>query len=105
MLGRRTAEWLAELEARTVPCGPINDLAGVFADPHIQHRRLQVEMASAEDGHLPVVASPLRLSQTPVEYRSAPPRLGAHTLEVLERFLNVDQHSIAALAADRVIRT
>ena len=105
MLGRRTAEWLAELAARTVPCGPINDLAGVFADPHIQHRELRVNMGSGEDGHVPVVASPLRLSQTPVQYRSAPPRLGAHTSEVLESLLNVDTERMAALLADRVIST
>ena len=105
MLGRRTAEWLAELAARTVPCGPINDLAGVFADPHIQHRELRVNMGSGEDGHVPVVASPLRLSQTPVQYRSAPPRLGAHTSEVLESFLNVDTERLTALLADRVIST
>ncbi|GAA4330711.1 CaiB/BaiF CoA-transferase family protein [Variovorax defluvii] len=104
MVSRTTGEWLSELEARTVPCGPINDLAGVFSDPHIRHRGLQVNLSHG-DGQIRVVASPLRLSQTPVEYRSAPPRLGEHTAEVLQSFLNVDKQCLSALAADCVIRT
>uniref|UniRef100_UPI0013CEB2EE CoA transferase n=1 Tax=Pseudomonas viridiflava TaxID=33069 RepID=UPI0013CEB2EE len=80
---KTTAEWVAALEVAGVPCGPINDVAQVFADPQVQFRGLKVELPHALGGSVPQVASPIRLSATPVEYRRAPPLLGEHTLEVL----------------------
>src|SRR5690606_35058505 len=80
---RSTADWVAALEARGVPCGPINTLAEVFADPQVQARGLKVTMPHAVAGTLPLVASPMKLSATPVDYRQPPPMLGEHTDEVL----------------------
>lgn len=101
---RSTAEWLAELECRALPCGPINDLAGVFADPQVRHRGMKVDLSDGSGGSVSLVANPLRLSETPVEYRSVPPALGAHTTDVLGRVLGLDAESIASLLSDRVIR-
>ncbi|HCA65750.1 MAG TPA: CoA transferase, partial [Pseudomonas sp.] len=69
---RTTAEWVSALEQAGVPCGPINDLAQVFADPQVQHRGLSVEMPHPLAGRVPQVASPLRLSASPVAYRNPP---------------------------------
>lgn len=82
---RTTDDWIALLEQANVPCGPINDLAGVFADPQVRARELRVDLPHPLAGSVPSVASPLRLSKTPVQYRHAPPALGADTREVLDR--------------------
>ena len=94
---RRDREtWLTALEAAGVPCGPINDLAEVFADPQVRARNMTVEMAHPAAGQVRLVASPMKLSATPVRYRHAPPLLGADTDAVLLEFgLGADE--IAAL--------
>ncbi|GAC1034031.1 CaiB/BaiF CoA-transferase family protein [Pseudomonas sp. No.21] len=100
---KTTAEWVAALEEVGVPCGPINDLAAVFEDPQVLARGLKVELPHALSGLVAQVASPLRLSDTPVEYRLAPPRLGEHTDEVLARVLGLDGGAIATLRDKQVI--
>lgn len=99
---RTTTEWIAQLEARAVPCGPINGLAEVFADPQVQARGLAVKMPHPEAGEVPLVASPIRLSKTPVEYRRAPPLVGEHTDEILAD-LGVDAAGIAGLRERGVV--
>jgi crotonobetainyl-CoA:carnitine CoA-transferase CaiB-like acyl-CoA transferase len=94
---KTTAEWVAALEQAGVPCGPINDLAQVFADPQVLARGLRVDVPHSLGGTLPQVASPIRLSETPVEYRQAPPLLGEHTDAVLQRLLGMQAEQIAAL--------
>ena len=94
---KTTAEWVSQLEAVGVPCGPINDLAQVFADPQVQARGLSMQLPHALAGLVPQVASPIRLSETPVEYRNAPPLLGEHTQQVLERVLGLDHGMVEAL--------
>jgi crotonobetainyl-CoA:carnitine CoA-transferase CaiB-like acyl-CoA transferase len=84
---RTTAEWIALLESQAVPCGPINRLNEVFADPQVIARGLHVEMAHPHFGSVPGVACPLRLSHSPVSYRLAPPRLGEHQAQVLREWL------------------
>jgi len=80
---RTTAQWITALETANVPCGPINTLEQVFADPHVQARGLRVELPHPVAGTTPGVASPLRFSKTPVQYRRAAPALGADTAAVL----------------------
>ena len=80
---RSTAQWVADLERVGVPCGPINSIDAVFADPQVRAREMQVKLPHPAAGSVPLVANPLRLSETPVSYRSAPPILGSHTREVL----------------------
>jgi crotonobetainyl-CoA:carnitine CoA-transferase CaiB-like acyl-CoA transferase len=84
-VNRTTTEWIDVLEAANVPCGPINNLEQVFADPHVVARGMRVELPHASGLTAPAVASPLRLSKTPVQYRHAAPTLGADTDEVLRR--------------------
>ncbi|SOE49146.1 L-carnitine dehydratase/bile acid-inducible protein F [plant metagenome] len=105
MLLRTTAEWIALLEDRAVPCGPINTIAQAFDDPQVQARGLRVDLPrDAGDGiaGIATVASPMRLSETPVDYRRAPPALGQHTDEVL-RDLGLDAAAIAALRESKAI--
>ena len=100
---KTTAQWVAQLEQAGVPCGPINDLAEVFADPQVQARGLAVELPHALAGIVPQVASPIRLSETPVEYRRAPPLLGEHTAEVLGRVLGIGGEALERLRGDGVV--
>ena len=100
---RPTARWIADLERVGVPCGPINAIDAVFADPQVQARGMKVELPHPVAGEVSLVANPLRLSQTPVIYRSAPPLLGADTREVLAQKLGLSDEDIEALGAKNVI--
>ena len=100
---KTTAQWVEVLEQAGVPCGPINDLAQVFADPQVLARELAISLPHALAGCVPQVASPLRLSETPVEYRRAPPLLGEHTEEVLARLLGLSTAQVAQLHATGVV--
>ena len=100
---KTTAEWVAQLESAGVPCGPINDLAQVFADPQVKARGLAIQLPHPLAGEVPQVASPIRLSKTPVEYRSAPPLLGEHTVQVLQSVLGIGPDHVAALKEAGVI--
>ena len=83
---RKRADWLNALEAAKVPCGPINDLAEVFADPQVRERGMTVQMPHPLAASVELVASPMKFSATPVQYRRPPPLLGEHTDEVLLEF-------------------
>ncbi|HJW41254.1 MAG TPA: CaiB/BaiF CoA-transferase family protein [Rhizomicrobium sp.] len=102
MAERTTAAWISALEAANVPCGPINRVDQVFADPQAQARNLTVSMMHAT-GPMRLPASPLRLSVTPPEYRSAPPLLGQHTEEVLSEVLDLSATDIALLRNKGVV--
>ena len=94
---RTTARWIADLEAANVPCGPINRVDQVFADPQAIARGLTVTMQHAAAGEMHLPASPLRLSRTPPEYRTAPPLLGEHNEEVLTNLLGLRQDEVEKL--------
>ncbi|MEK9966556.1 MAG: CaiB/BaiF CoA-transferase family protein [Rhodospirillaceae bacterium] len=99
MQTKPSAYWLAELEANKIGCGPINTLDQVFEDPHVKAREMVVNIPhplAGPDG-AQLIASPLRLSETPVEYRHHPPLLGQHTDEVLRDVLGYDANKIAGL--------
>jgi crotonobetainyl-CoA:carnitine CoA-transferase CaiB-like acyl-CoA transferase len=80
---RTKADWLAALEAAKVPCGAINNLAEVFADPHIQAREMVRHWQHPIQADLQLVASPIKMSLTPVRQDLPPPLLGQHTQDVL----------------------
>ncbi len=103
MRTRSKGEWLEALEAAGVPCGPINNMKEVFDDPQVKHRKLRVDMPHPSGGSAPVVASPMRLSETPVEYRLAPPLLGQHNDEVYRGLLGKSEAELARLAQIGVI--
>ena len=110
---RSTDAWIALLEDKAVPCGPINTLARAFADPQVQARGLVKNQPVAPVGYaraapeiiananyesIRTVASPIRLSAAPVQLRYPPPALGEHTQVVLTE-LGLDADHIRALAA------
>ena len=106
---KTTAQWIALLESRAVPCGPINDLAQAFDDAQVKARGLVVRQPLAPDATAQTaieaiagVASPLRLMATPPVLRRAPPLLGEHTDEVLTE-MGLDGAAIAALRAGGVL--
>ena len=100
---RTTDAWMALLESQAVPCGPINKLDAVFADPQVVARGLRIELPDAQSGSVPLVANPIRLSDTPVTYRLPPPRLGEHTQSVLTEWLGLDAERIRRLRDNAVI--
>jgi crotonobetainyl-CoA:carnitine CoA-transferase CaiB-like acyl-CoA transferase len=93
---RSRADWLAALDAAKVPCGPINDLADVFADPQVLARAMTVDLPHPLAGTVRLVASPIKLSATPVQYRRPPPLLGEDTEQVLAEY-GFDAAAIQAL--------
>lgn len=102
---RSSAEWIDLLEQAGVPCGPINNLAEVFADPQLAARRMRIELEHPQAGAVPLVGSPMHFSRTPVAYRHAPPLLGEHTAEVLGELLGISEQERLQLSAEGVIET
>ncbi|MGH8673591.1 MAG: CaiB/BaiF CoA transferase family protein, partial [Burkholderiales bacterium] len=103
MRTRSKQEWIEALEGATVPCGPINNMKEGFEDPQVRHRELRVDMPHPLGGAAPVVASPMRLSQTPVEYRIAPPLLGQHNEEIYRGLLGRSEAEVAKLKSAGII--
>ncbi len=103
MATRTKAEWMVALEARDVACGPINTIEEVFKDPQVRHRGLRVDMPHPLGAAAPLLANPIRLSASPVEYRSPPPLLGEHSDEVYRNLLGMADGEIAELRRAGVI--
>lgn len=103
--GRSAADWLATCAAETVPAGPVNDLAQVFASPQVAARGMRVQMAhpTSGSGHVDLIGNPLKFSHTPVVYAKAPPGLGADTMAVLARDLGLGTGALQDLVAAGVI--
>jgi crotonobetainyl-CoA:carnitine CoA-transferase CaiB-like acyl-CoA transferase len=97
MAARTRAYWVSELSKAGVSCAPINDIAEAFAEPQVLARGIRVELPDPRLGVVPVVASPMRFSESTVEYRRPPPVLGEHTAEVLRGWLGMDDAEIVAL--------
>lgn len=87
--------WLKELEAQSVPCGPINNLEQVFADEQVQARGMALQLNDADYGAVPSVANPIRFSESPVQYKNPPPGLGADSRKILAE-LGYDEDMIEA---------
>jgi crotonobetainyl-CoA:carnitine CoA-transferase CaiB-like acyl-CoA transferase len=98
-----TSHWAAALERVGVPAGPINALDAVFADPQVRARHMRIELPHPVAGSVPLVASPLNLSETPVAYRRAPPTLGADSAAILRERLEMSDAAIEALKAKGII--
>jgi crotonobetainyl-CoA:carnitine CoA-transferase CaiB-like acyl-CoA transferase len=94
-----TSHWLERMDALGIPAGPIQDLAQVFADPHVRARGLQLELP----GGIPSVRNPIRLSRTPIQSFHPPPSLGEHTDEVLSGTLGLSADEIARLRTDGTV--
>ena len=99
----RAADWLTRIDAAGVPCGAINTIDKVFADPQLRHRGMSTHLPDAEGRSTPTVASPLNLSATPAALNTAPPRLGAQTDAILREVLGLSDADVRRLRADGVI--
>ena len=100
---RTQHEWLAALEAVGVPCGPINKLDQVFADPQLLARGMKIDLPHPLAGSVPQVNVPVKMSGTPLVPENPPPLLAQHTLQVLRERLALSEDQIATLAAEGVI--
>ena len=103
MRQRDRKDWIERLDAGGVPCGPINSYKEVFDDPQVRHRELKIETAHPLSGRLPGIASPMRFSETPVEYKLPPPLLGEHTRAVLGEMLGMPGNELDRLAMAKII--
>jgi crotonobetainyl-CoA:carnitine CoA-transferase CaiB-like acyl-CoA transferase len=104
MRARTTREWLATLNAANVPCGPINDIGQVFAEPQVVHRGMRIDLPHPTAGQVPGVKNPINYSRTGLEYRDAPPLLGQHTDQVLEAELGLGFADRSCLREAGIIR-
>lgn len=100
---RTTREWVEALDAAGVANGPINNLKQVFEEPQVIARGMKIELAHPGGGKVPLSTSPMRFSETPLEFKLPPPTLGQHTGEVLKSVLGLDDAAIARLCAEGVI--
>jgi crotonobetainyl-CoA:carnitine CoA-transferase CaiB-like acyl-CoA transferase len=103
VLERSRADWIALLEDVGVPCGPINDIADVFANPQVQAREMAIDLPHPSAGTVKLVRSPMRMSATPAGSDLPPPLLGQHTHEVLREVVGMSAADIAALRASGVV--
>ncbi|HUG58608.1 MAG TPA: CaiB/BaiF CoA-transferase family protein [Candidimonas sp.] len=94
---------LEQLEKHGVPCGPINNYAQTFQDPHVQHRKLRTTIKHPDGHEVDTVSSPIRLSETPVQYKLAPPLLGQHNDEILSSLLGLTEETLAAYRKQGII--
>ncbi len=102
--GRPQDHWVEGLTAAGVPCGPVNTIDQVFAHPQIQARDMEIRMAHPATGdEVSLIGSPIKYSETPADYRQAPPMLGQHTEEVLQELLGLGAQEVAALRAKGVV--
>lgn len=103
MKARTTGQWVEAFEAAAVPCGPINTIDQMFADPHVLARGLQVSLTRDDGVQAPGVANPIRFSETPVDYAKAPPRLGDGTDNVLGKVLGLTEEDIRQLRREQIV--
>ncbi len=102
---RNTAVWLPLFKEAGVPCGPVNDIGQVMADPQVLAREMRIEMPHPQggEGGIALLGSPLKLSATPVSYRQSPPLLGEHTAVVLQELLGLPEEEVARLVGLGVV--
>ena len=103
--GKPQAAWLDGLTALGVPCGPVNTLDKVFADPQVVHRGMHITVpyAEAAGGKIELIGNPIKYSKTPVAYDRPPPKLGEHTEQVLAELLDLSPAEVAALREQGVV--
>ncbi len=102
-LKRPTREWVKLLDEAGVANGPINTIEKVFEEPQVQARGLKIELPHAVAGKVPLVASPMKFSGTPIKHEVPPPALGQHTDEILSGVLKRNEAEIARLKAAGII--
>ncbi|MFH1044231.1 MAG: CaiB/BaiF CoA-transferase family protein [Pseudomonadota bacterium] len=99
MAKRATRDWIRALDEAGVPCGPINTVAQALAEPQVEARGMIVRLAHPLAGEVPLLASPMKFSGTPVRHELAPPVLGQHSDQILEELLGLSAEERARLRA------
>lgn len=102
-LTQDTAFWLREITVAGIPCGPVQTIDQVFADPQVLARDMLWTVPHPTAGEVRLTGSPLKLSETPVTCRAHPPLLGEHTDEILTSLLNYSGEEVARLRAEGVV--
>lgn len=103
MLSKSMAEWIPLMEARNVPCGPINNLKQVFDDPQVRHRNMQLSLNHSAGVPAPAVANPMRFSATPIGYERSAPLLGEHNAAILQHLLGLTTDDLDDLKTRNII--
>ena len=103
LVTRPCSEWLELLEGAQVPCAPINDIAQVFADPHVIARGMLSRVSHPLSGSVPVISNPIRFGKETLQADRAPPLLGQHTAEVLHDVLGLSDVEIEELRASGAV--
>ncbi len=98
-------EWVDGLTRMGVPCGPISTIDQVFAHPQVRARDMEISMPhpAAAGGQVSLIGNPIKYSETPADYRRAPPTLGQHTDELLAELLDLSADEIGGLRDDGVV--
>ena len=102
-LKRPTREWVKLLDEAGVANGPINTIEKVFEEPQVQLRGMKIELPHAVAGKVPLVASPMKFSGTPIKHEVPPPALGQHTDEILKGVLKKNPDEISKLKAGGIV--
>lgn len=98
-----TQYWIDCLESVAVPCGAVNTLEQVFNHPQVQHRKMVRNVPDKEGDLHATIASPINLSETPLQYKSAPPELGQNSLSILQETLSYDDLKIQTLFEQNIV--
>jgi crotonobetainyl-CoA:carnitine CoA-transferase CaiB-like acyl-CoA transferase len=102
--GRTCDEWVGLLVEASIPCGPVNNMQSLFADPQVLHRGMVAEVPHQTIGTLRLAGIPIKYSETPQVIRLAPPLLGEHTEEVLADVLGYGPEKIGVLREQGAIQ-
>jgi crotonobetainyl-CoA:carnitine CoA-transferase CaiB-like acyl-CoA transferase len=103
LITRRVEEWVGLLQPEGIPCGPVNSIAQTFANPQVMHRQMRIDLPHPLSGSVPSVANPIKFSDTPIQYRNAPPTLGQHSHEVLQHYVGLSDADIEALSKKGIV--
>lgn len=98
-----TDYWVDRLEKIAVPCGPVNTLEQVFSHPQIQHRNMIKQVPDTDGNLITTVASPINLSDTPLQYKHAAPNIGEHSKKILSQFLQYDDVKVNSLVQNSIV--
>ncbi|MCX7217139.1 MAG: CaiB/BaiF CoA-transferase family protein [Burkholderiales bacterium] len=103
LITRRVEDWVGLLTPEGIPCGPVNSIAQTFANPQVMHREMRIDLPHPLSGSVPSVANPIKFSDTPIQYRNAPPTLGQHSHEVLQHYVGLSDKEIEALKTKQIV--
>ncbi len=103
MITRNTRDWLDILDEHGVMCAPVNNIEQVIKDPHVQERKMVLDVAHPRVGKMKVVGTPMKFSRTDCRIENACPDLGEHTDDILSSWLNMSKSDIKVLRESKVI--